>query len=136
MKCVYCGKEFEEGGTTINVSNGTFDVCSNECKKLTREYLNNDMQYKQRSYLLIFCGSIGFILSTFFFNGTYKLVPMYVGMLIMGLSLIVYPYIFSSFITFTRLPIKKANIMVRSIGVIIIVLTLFFLISTLIGARS
>lgn len=136
MKCVYCGKEFEEGGTTINVSNGTFDVCSNQCKKLTREYLNNDMKYKQRSYLLIFCGSIGFILSTFFFNGTYKLIPMYVGMLIMGLSLIVYPYIFSSFITFTRLPIKKANIMVKSIGAIIIVLTLFFLISTLMGARS
>ena len=99
MKCVYCGKEYEEGGTTINVSNGTFDVCSNQCKKLTREYLNNDMQYKQRSYLLIFCGSIGFILSTFVFNGTYKLVPMYIGMLIMGLSLIVYPYIFSSFIS-------------------------------------
>ena len=134
MKCVYCGKEYQEGGTTINVSNGTFDVCSNECKKLTREYLNNDMKYKQRSYILIFCGSIGFILSTFIFNGKYKLVPMYIGMLIMGASLIVYPYIFSSFITFTRLPIKKANVMVKSIGAIIILLTLFFLISTLIGA--
>ena len=133
MKCVYCGKEYQEGGTTINVSNGTFDVCSNECKKLTREYLNNDMKYKQRSYLLIFCGSIGFILSTFIFSGKYKLVPMYIGMLIMGASLIIYPYIFSSFITFTRLPIKKANVMVKSIGAIIILLTLFFLISTLIG---
>ena len=133
MKCVYCGKEYQEGGTTINVSNGTFDVCSNECKKLTREYLNNDMKYKQRSYLLIFCGSIGFILSTFIFSGKYKLVPMYIGMLIMGTSLIIYPYIFSSFITFTRLPIKKANVMVKTVGVIIILLTLFFLISTLIG---
>ena len=52
----------------------------------------------------------------------------------MGASLIIYPYIFSSFITFTRLPIKKANVMVKSIGAIIILLTLFFLISTLIGA--
>ena len=134
MKCVYCGKEYQEGGTTINVSNGTFDVCSNECKKLTREYLNNDMKYKKRSYLLIFCGSIGFILSTFIFDGKYKLVPMYIGMLIMGGSLIVYPYIFSSFITFTRLPIKKANLMVKLIGTAIILLTLFFLIFTLIGA--
>ncbi|MBO4358519.1 MAG: hypothetical protein IKX97_07670 [Erysipelotrichaceae bacterium] len=129
MKCVYCGKEYGEGGTTIKVSNGTFDVCSNECKKLTREYLEKDERYKTRSYLLIFCGSVGFILSTFVFTGTYKLVPMYIGMIIMGISLIVYPYIFSSFITFTRHPIKKMTLMVRIMGLVIAVLSLWFLIA-------
>lgn len=127
MKCVYCGKEYESGGTTINVSNGTFDVCSNECKKLTREYLNNDQKYKKRSYLLIFCGSIGFIISTFLITGKYQLLPMYLGMIIMGASLIIYPYVFSSFITFTRYPIKKATLMVRIIGLVIVLLSLFFL---------
>ena len=130
MKCVYCGKEYESGGTTINVSNGTFDVCSNECKKLAREYVNNDQQYKQRSYILIFCGSIGFILSSFVFSGTYKLLPMYIGMIIMGISLIVYPYIFSSFITFTRLPIKKATVMVKAVGALIVLLSVGFIVAT------
>ena len=130
MKCVYCGKEYESGGTTINVSNGTFDVCSNECKKLAREYVNNDQQYKQRSYILIFCGSIGFILSSFVFSGTYKLLPMYIGMIIMGISLIVYPYIFSSFITFTRLPIKKATVMVKAVGALIALLSVGFIVAT------
>ena len=130
MKCVYCGKEYSEGGLKINVSNGTFDVCSNECKKLTVEYLNKDKEYKNRSYIMIFCGSIGFILSTFFFSGKYKLVPMYLGMIIAGTALLVYPYIFSSFITFTRYPIKKVTKMVRIMGGLIILLSLFFLITT------
>ena len=133
MKCVYCGKEYSEGGMTINVSNGTFDVCSNECRKLVREYLNKDMKYKNRSYIMIFCGSIGFILSTFIFSGTYKLVPMYLGMIVMGLGLVIYPYIFSSFITFTRYPIRKVTLGVRIIGAVIIALSLFFLVSMLMG---
>ena len=88
MKCVYCGKEYETGGSKINVSNGVFDVCSNECKKNVIDYLNKDKEYKNRTYIMIFCGSIGFILSTFVFSGTYKLLPMYVGMLIAGTTLI------------------------------------------------
>ncbi len=134
MKCVYCGKEYNEGGTTVAVSNGTFDVCSNECKKQVREYLNKDMQYKNRSYIMIFCGSIGFILSTFIFSGTYKLVPMYLGMIVMGLGLAIYPYIFSNFLTFTHYPIKKATLVVRIIGALVIVLSLFFLGATFLGA--
>ena len=133
MKCVYCGKEYSEGGTTIDVSNGTFDVCSNECKKLVRDYLNKDMEYKNRSYMMIFCGSLGFILSTFFFSGTYKLVPMYLGMIIMGIALIIYPYIFSSFITFTRVPIRKATVLVKSLGAVIILISLAFLAATFLG---
>lgn len=134
MKCVYCGKEYSEGGSKIRVSNNTFDVCCNECKKLTMEYLEKDQKYKTRSYLMIFCGSIGFILSTFLFNGTYKLVPMYIGMVIMGVSLILYPYIFQSFITFTRYPIKKADRAVRIGGVVITLLSLVFLVLTFTGA--
>ena len=133
MKCVYCGKEYNEGGTTVPVSNGTFDVCSNECKKLVRDYLNKDMQYKNRSYIMIFCGSIGFILSTFIFSGTYKLVPMYLGMIIMGSALLLYPYIFSSFLTFTRYPIVKATRMVKIMGAVIMVLSAVFLALTFFG---
>lgn len=131
MKCVYCGKEFSEGGIKINVSNGTFDVCSNECRKLTVDYLNKDKEYKNRSYIMIFCGSIGFILSTFVFSGRFKLVPMYIGMIIAGAALLIYPYIFSSFITFTRYPIKKLTLMMRILGGLIILASLFFLIMTL-----
>ena len=131
MKCVYCGKEFSEGGIKINVSNGTFDVCSNECRKLTVDYLNKDKEYKNRSYIMIFCGSIGFILSTFVFSGRFKLVPMYIGMVIAGAALLIYPYIFSSFITFTRYPIKKLTLMMRILGGLIILASLFFLIMLL-----
>ncbi|MBQ2582773.1 MAG: hypothetical protein II577_02610 [Erysipelotrichaceae bacterium] len=131
MKCVYCGKEFSEGGIKINVSNGTFDVCSNECRKLTVDYLNKDKEYKNRSYIMIFCGSIGFILSTFVFSGRFKLVPMYIGMIIAGAALLIYPYIFSSFITFTRYPIKKLTLMMRILGGLIILASLFFLITAL-----
>ena len=131
MKCVYCGKEYSEGGIKINVSNGTFDVCSNECRKLTVDYLNKDKEYKNRSYIMIFCGSIGFILSTFVFSGRFKLVPMYIGMIIAGAALLIYPYIFSSFITFTRYPIKKLTLMMRILGGLIILASLFFLIMTL-----
>ncbi len=131
MKCVYCGKEFSEGGIKINVSNGTFDVCSNECRKLTVDYLNKDKEYKNRSYIMIFCGSIGFILSTFVFSGRFKLVPMYIGMIIAGAALLIYPYIFSSFITFTRYPIKKLTLMMRILGGLIILASLFFLIMLL-----
>ena len=131
MKCVYCGKEFSEGGIKINVSNGIFDVCSNECRKLTVDYLNKDKEYKNRSYIMIFCGSIGFILSTFVFSGRFKLVPMYIGMIIAGTALLIYPYIFSSFITFTRYPIKKLTLMMRILGGLIILASLFFLIMLL-----
>jgi len=131
MKCVYCGKEYSEGGIKINVSNGTFDVCSNECRKLTVDYLNKDKEYKSRSYIMIFCGSIGFILSSFIFTGRIKLVPMYLGMIIMGLALLIYPYIFSSFITFTRHPIKKLTKVVRILGAIIIAISAVFLVLTL-----
>ena len=131
MKCVYCGKEYSEGGIKINVSNGTFDVCSNECRKLTVDYLNKDKEYKNRSYIVIFCGSIGFILSTFVFSGRFKLVPMYIGMIIAGAALLIYPYIFSSFITFIRYPIKKLTLMMRILGGLIILASLFFLIMTL-----
>ncbi|MBQ2510365.1 MAG: hypothetical protein II529_06040 [Erysipelotrichaceae bacterium] len=131
MKCVYCGKEFSEGGIKINVSNGTFDVCSNECRKLTVDYLNKDKEYKNRSYIMIFCGSIGFILSTFVFSGRFKLVPMYIGMIIAGTALLIYPYIFSSFITFTRYPIKKLTLMMRILGGLIILASVFFLIMLL-----
>lgn len=130
MKCVYCGKEYETGGSKINVSNGVFDVCSNECKKNVVEYLNKDKEYKNRMYIMIFCGSIGFILSTFVFSGTYKLLPMYVGMLIAGTALILYPYIFSSFITFTHYPIVKATRAVRLFGVLIDILSLVFIVLT------
>lgn len=116
MKCVYCGKEYESGGMKMNVSNGVFDVCSNDCRKHVVEYLNKDKEYKNRMYILIFCGSIGFILSTFVFSGTYKLVPMYIGMIIAGVGLLLYPYIFSSFLTFTRYPIVKADKAVRIMG--------------------
>lgn len=131
MKCIYCGKEYSEGGLKINVSNGTFDVCSNECRKLTVDYLNRDKEYKNRSYIMIFCGSIGFIFSTFIFSGKYKLVPMYIGMIIAGAALLIYPYIFSSFITFTRYPIKKLTKMVRILGAIIIAISVVFLVLTL-----
>ncbi len=127
MKCVYCGKECGENGKKIKVSNGTFDVCSNECRKLTEEYLEKDRLYKNRSYILIFCGSIGFILSTFFFSGTYKLLPMYIGMIVMGLAFVFYPYVFQSFLTFTRYPIRKADRLVRIIGALIVLLSLGFI---------
>ena len=131
MKCVYCGKEYGSGGHKIKVSNGIFDVCSSECRKNVTDYLNRDREYKNRTYILIFCGSIGFILSTFFFSGVYKLVPMYIGMIIMGLALIFYPYVFSSFITFTRYPIVKAQRAVKIIGAVIAVEAIAFALATL-----
>ena len=133
MKCVYCGKKYESGGQKINVSNGVFDVCSSECRKSVVDYLNRDKEYKNRTYIMIFCGSLGFILSTVIFSGAIKLVPMYIGMIIMGIALIFYPYVFSSFITFTRYPIKKADKAVRVIGVAIVILALAFLAMTLLG---
>lgn len=133
MKCVYCGKKYESGGQKINVSNGVFDVCSSECRKNVVDYLNRDKEYKNRTYIMMFCGSLGFILSTFIFSGAIKLVPMYIGMIIMGIALIFYPYVFSSFITFTRYPIKKADKAVRIIGVVVVILALAFLAMTLLG---
>ena len=117
----------------MNVSNGVFDVCSNECKKNVIEYLNKDKEYKNRTYILIFCGSIGFILSTFVFSGTYKLVPMYIGMIIAGIGLTFYPYIFSSFLTFTRYPIVKADKAVRMLGAAVTVIAAIFLAMSLFG---
>ena len=133
MKCVYCGKKYESGGQKINVSNGVFDVCSSECRKNVVDYLNRDKEYKNRTYIMMFCGSLGFILSTFIFSGAIKLVPMYIGMIIMGIALIFYPYVFSSFITFTRYPTKKADKAVRIIGVVVVILALAFLAMTLLG---
>ncbi|MBQ1482075.1 MAG: hypothetical protein IIZ28_00745 [Erysipelotrichaceae bacterium] len=133
MRCVYCGKEYETGGQKMNVSNGVFDVCSSECRKNVVDYLNKDKEYKNRMYVMIFCGSIGFILSTFIFSGTYKLVPMYLGMIIMGSALLLYPYIFSSFLTFTRYPIVKATRMVKIMGAVIMVLSAVFLALTFFG---
>lgn len=130
MKCVYCGKEIKDDGIEIKVSNGTFHVCSNECNKLTREYLNNDQKYKQRTYILIFAGAVGFIFSTFIMDGRYKLIPMYIGMLIMGATIIIYPYVFSSFMTFESYPIKKSTKLVRFLGGVICIIALVFLILT------
>ena len=133
MRCVYCGKEYETGGQKMNVSNGVFDVCSSECRKNVVDYLNKDKEYKNRMYVMIFCGRIGFILSPFIFSGTYQLVPMYLGMIIMGSALLLYPYIFSSFLTFTRYPIVKATRMVKIMGAVIMVLSAVFLALTFFG---
>ena len=130
MKCVYCGKEINNNGIEIKVSNGTFYVCSNECNRLTREYLNNDQKYKKRSYILIFFGAIGFLFSTFIMAGRFKLVPMYVGMIIMGASLIIYPYVFTSFMTFNSYPIKKATNLIKIIGGIVCLIAIVFLVLT------
>ena len=130
MNCVYCGKEYDAGGEKIRVSNGTFDVCCRQCHTEVTEYLNRDKKYKNRMYVMFFCGSIGFILSTFIFSGKYKLVPMYIGMVIAGLALAIYPYIFTSFLTFTRVPIRKADRSVRIFGWSVIIISLVFLVLT------
>lgn len=130
MKCVYCGKEYTEGGTTINISNGVFDVCSNECKALTREYLNKDMKYKKRTYLLVFFSSLGFIISMIFMSGTYKLVPMYVGMIMLGITLSIYPYIFQSFVTFTKHSVVSLTRLIRIVGIVIALVSIIFIVLT------
>ena len=56
---------------------------------------------------------------------------MYIGMVIMGLALIFYPYVFSSFITFTRYPIVKATRAVRIIGAVIAVEAVAFALATI-----
>jgi len=131
MKCVYCGKEIEEGtGKTVNVSNGVFDVCSNECKKAVKDYLVQDQKYKKASYLTIFCGSVGFIISTFLMRGEFKLLPMYIGMIIVGLSFIIIPYVFQNFITFRKHCIVSLTRLVRIIGVVIILVAIGFILVT------
>lgn len=132
MKCVYCGKEYQEGGTKINVSNGVFDVCSSKCKNDTMDYLNKDKEYKKLCYILIFICSIGFIISMIFMpqSSRFKLVPMYIGLIGMGIVLAFLPYIFTSFGSFVKHSIKSMTLFIRLFGVIISIISCVFLFLT------
>lgn len=116
----------------MNISNGVFDVCSGECKTSVRDYLNKDKEYKKRTALLIFFSSIGFIISMIFMpNNKYKLIPMYIGMIAMGVSLFFYPYIFSSFAVFVKHPIKKMNKGLKIVSVCLVILSIVLIVLTL-----
>lgn len=137
MKCVYCGKEFQEGGQKIDVSNGTFDVCSAKCKSDVVEYLNKDKDHKKLCYILIFVCSIGFVISMIFMSPSnpYQLVPMYIGLTGMGIVLAFLPYIFTSFGSFVKHSIKSMTLFIRIFGICISAISLVFLVLTFMSIK-
>lgn len=137
MKCVYCGKEFQDGGQKINVSNGIFDVCSSKCKADVVDYLNKDKDHKKLCYILIFVCSIGFIISMIFMpqGSPYQLLPGYIGLVGMGIVLAILPYIFTSFGSFVKHSIKSMTLFIRIFGICISIISLVFIILTFLSVK-
>ena len=129
-KCVFCGKALNlkpNSSLYATVVKKKFPVCSEICLDKTNKYLTNDKKHKKHFYwMFTLCGILTF--GGIIIN--YSLLA-FIGVIIAGLSFLIFPYPISSFESFTYWPIKKMNFTVRIIGLILLLVGVFFLLSVI-----
>lgn len=120
-KCVYCGKDLPEKPFKAKVHTRSFQVCCEDCKVKTEEYVACDKRYKTIMYMMIFLGGIGFIASAVFAGGEKHMLGAYIGQIVAGLAFFFLPYPITSFESFNYMSIKSVTLLCRIIGVVLFI---------------
>lgn len=126
-QCIYCGKKLDMSDSDkvdyAKAIKRYFPVCSEECEKQVALYVDNDKKHKKHFYTMFtacaFITLIGVLLN--------RPVVSFVGVIIGGLSMVLYPYPITSFETFVNNPIKTTTKIVMVLGAIIAIAGMFFL---------
>lgn len=131
-KCVCCGKSLPEKPIKVKAHTRTFEVCSEDCKQDTQNYLAKDKRFKTALYLLVLLGGIGFAISAFFGGDSpYRMVAAYTGQLIAGMAFLALPYPVISFESFHAMSIRGVTRLTRIIGTALAASAVCFLVLTL-----
>ena len=135
-KCTYCGKKLDMSNPNeVNYAKAIkryFPVCSKNCENEVTKYVANDRKDKKHFYTMFtvcaFTTLIGVIIN--------KPIVAFIGVVIGGLSFVLYPYPITSFETFVNNPIKTTTRLVIIIGTIITLAGIFFLYMATTGKTS
>lgn len=126
-KCTYCGKKLDMSNPDeVNYAKAIkryFPVCSDTCEQEVTKYVENDRKHKKHFYTMLtvcaFTTLIGVLIN--------KPIVAFIGVIIGGLSFVIYPYPITSFETFVNNSIKTTTRIVIIIGTIITLAGMFFL---------
>ena len=126
-KCTYCGKKLntanEEEIEYAKAIKRYFPVCSKTCEDELARYVENDKKHKKHFYTMFtacaFITLIGVLIN--------KPIVSFIGVVIGGLSMVLYPYPITSFETFVNNPIKMTTRIVMIVGTIITLAGLVFI---------
>lgn len=126
-QCTYCGKKLtdvpDENRLYAKAIKRYFPVCSETCETQVRNYVENDRKHKKHFYTMLtvcaFTTLIGVLLN--------RPTVSFIGIIIGGLSLVLYPYPITSFETFVNNPIKTTTRIVMILGTILTLIGMFFL---------
>ena len=126
-QCTYCGKKLhdvaEEDRLYAKAIKRYFPVCSEACENEVTKYVENDKKHKKNFYTMLtvcaFTTLIGVIIN--------RPIVAFVGVVIGGLSFVLFPYPITSFETFVNNPIKTTTRLVVIIGTILTLAGMFFL---------
>ena len=132
-QCTYCGKKIDTSKPDeieyAKAIKRYFPVCSSECENEVAKYVENDKKHKKHFYTMLtvcaFMTLIGAI--------TNHSIIAFIGVIIGGLSFMIFPYPITSFETFVNNSIKTTTKIVRVIGALITIAGLFFLFMVITG---
>lgn len=135
-QCIYCGKKLkdisEEEKLYAKAIRRYFPVCSIECENEVTKYVENDKKHKKHFYTMFtvcaFTTLIGVLIN--------RPVVSFIGVIIGGLSMVLFPYPITSFETFVNNSIKTTTRIVMVIGTIITLAGMFFLYMAMTGQAS
>ena len=126
-QCIYCGKKLkdidEDDKLYAKAIKRYFPVCSEECEKEVTKYVENDKKHKKHFYIMFtvcaFTTLIGVLIN--------RPIVSFIGVIIGGLSMALFPYPITSFETFVNNSIKSTTRIVLIVGGIITIVGLYFL---------
>lgn len=135
-QCIYCGKKLkdidEDDKLYAKAIKRYFPVCSEDCENEVTKYVENDKKHKKHFYTMFtvcaFTTLIGVLIN--------RPVVSFVGVIIGGLSMVLFPYPITSFETFVNNSIKTTTRIVMVIGTIITLAGMFFLYMVMTGRTT
>ncbi|MCI2058472.1 MAG: hypothetical protein LKJ80_04600 [Oscillibacter sp.] len=124
-RCVYCGKALDPQAPPclVTVRTRSFPVCGQACREGADAYVRSDRQRKKFLYLVLFFCAIAILIGSVIHDPSAFLYP---AVCLAGLGLIFFPYPITSFETFFSCPIRRVVLICRIVGVILVILGVFF----------
>lgn len=132
-QCTYCGKKLDTSNLNeieyAKAIKRYFPVCSIECENELIKYVENDKKHKMHFYTMLTVCALMTLIGAI----TNYSVVAFIGVVIGGLSFIIFPYPITSFETFVNNSIQTTTKIVRVIGILIFIVGLFFLFMVITG---
>lgn len=116
-KCVYCGNYVYKKNFHVKVITRNFNVCSQECKEKTEDYVRNDKKYKITLYMMMFVAAIIILLTLVLDKG---MKSIYMVQILAGFAFFLFPYPVSSFGSFYSCSIRNVKVICKVIGLFFI----------------